>query len=71
MNTVCILQLCTIVAGQVTQRKLDDNQTSKMIREAATDTHRRKAKIMEGVRMLCFIPVLNSVFVFSIMLTFL
>ncbi|XP_017765394.1 PREDICTED: protein argonaute-2 [Eufriesea mexicana] len=39
-------ELCTIVAGQVTQKKMDEVQVSKMIREAATDTKTRKAKIM-------------------------
>ncbi|XP_076639294.1 argonaute 2 isoform X2 [Colletes latitarsis] len=42
------VELCTIVAGQVTQRKTDEVQTSKVIRYAATDTHTRKQKIMNG-----------------------
>ncbi|XP_076684967.1 argonaute 2 isoform X5 [Andrena cerasifolii] len=42
------VELCTIVAGQVTQKKMDEVQTSKMIREAATDTNKRKQKIMSG-----------------------
>lgn len=43
------MQLCTIVAGQVTQRKLNEDQTANLIRYAATDTRTRKAKIMAGV----------------------
>ncbi|XP_015438406.1 PREDICTED: protein argonaute-2 [Dufourea novaeangliae] len=42
------IELCTIVAGQVTQKKLDETQTSKMIREAATNTQTRKEKILSG-----------------------
>ncbi|XP_043264089.1 protein argonaute-2 isoform X2 [Colletes gigas] len=42
------VELCTIVAGQVTQKKMDETQTSKMIRYAATDTHTRKQRIMNG-----------------------
>ncbi|XP_076662245.1 argonaute 2 [Halictus rubicundus] len=41
-------ELCMIVAGQVTQKKMDETQTSKMIKFAATDTRRRKEKIMNG-----------------------
>ncbi|XP_076752627.1 argonaute 2 [Xylocopa sonorina] len=41
-------ELCTIVAGQAKNMKLDDVQTSKMIREAATNTDSRKAKILNG-----------------------
>lgn len=46
------LQLCTIVAGQVTQKKMDDSQTKALIRQAATDTLKRKAKILNGVGIL-------------------
>ncbi|XP_054013993.1 protein argonaute-2 isoform X2 [Hylaeus anthracinus] len=42
------VELCTIIAGQVTQKKMDESQTSKMIREAATNTNTRKDKIMRG-----------------------
>ncbi|XP_076247195.1 argonaute 2 [Calliopsis andreniformis] len=42
------VELCTIIAGQVIQRKMDENQTAEMIRHAATDTHRRKEKILDG-----------------------
>ncbi|XP_043510575.1 protein argonaute-2 [Frieseomelitta varia] len=41
-------ELCTVVAGQVQRKKMNDIQTSKMIREAATDTKKRKQKILEG-----------------------
>ncbi|XP_071857874.1 protein argonaute-2-like [Bombus fervidus] len=41
-------ELCTIIAGQAIRRKLDDVQTSKMIRETATDAQLRKDKIMSG-----------------------
>ncbi|XP_014218616.1 protein argonaute-4 isoform X2 [Copidosoma floridanum] len=41
-------EICTIVAGQATQKKLDETQTSNMIRAAATDTDRRKQKIMDA-----------------------
>nr|XP_003707086.1 PREDICTED: protein argonaute-2 [Megachile rotundata]XP_012149383.1 PREDICTED: protein argonaute-2 [Megachile rotundata] len=42
------VELCTIVAGQVTQKKLNEDQTTNLIRYAATDTRRRKEKIMNG-----------------------
>ncbi|XP_076281577.1 argonaute 2 isoform X2 [Lasioglossum baleicum] len=42
------IELCTIVAGQVTQKKMDESQTTKMIRYAATSTDIRKQKIMNG-----------------------
>ncbi|XP_078039817.1 argonaute 2 [Augochlora pura] len=41
-------ELCTIVAGQVIQKKMDESQTSQLIKYAATDTGRRKQKIMNG-----------------------
>ncbi|KAK1126616.1 hypothetical protein K0M31_004243 [Melipona bicolor] len=41
-------ELCRIVAGQVLRKKMDDSQTTKMIREAATDTKTRKEKILKG-----------------------
>ncbi|XP_076381016.1 protein argonaute-2-like [Megalopta genalis] len=45
-------ELCTIVAGQVIQRKMDGSQTSKLIRYASTDTQRRKEKIMHGFKKM-------------------
>ncbi|XP_076547410.1 argonaute 2 isoform X2 [Osmia lignaria lignaria] len=42
------VELCTIVGGQVTQKKLNEDQTTNLIRHAATDTRTRKAKIMAG-----------------------
>lgn len=42
-------ELCTILPGQVTQKKLDDQQTRVMIRNAATPTTDRKKKIMDSV----------------------
>lgn len=45
-------QLCTIPAGQVTQRKMDENQTTALIRHAATNTATRKQKILDGVGIL-------------------
>ncbi|KAG7199076.1 hypothetical protein KM043_017975 [Ampulex compressa] len=45
-------ELCTIVAGQAVQRKLDENQTSTMIKYAATNTETRKEKIMKAFAAL-------------------
>ncbi|XP_076181590.1 argonaute 2 [Ptiloglossa arizonensis] len=42
------IELCTMVAGQVIQKKMDEVQTTKMIREAATNTQKRKEKILNG-----------------------
>ncbi|OXU25990.1 hypothetical protein TSAR_010814 [Trichomalopsis sarcophagae] len=41
-------EICTIVGGQATQKKLDENQTSSMIKFAATGTEDRKRKIMDA-----------------------
>ncbi|KOX67889.1 Protein argonaute-2 [Melipona quadrifasciata] len=41
-------ELCRVVAGQVLRKKMDDSQTTKMIREAATDAKTRKEKILKG-----------------------
>ncbi|XP_031771668.1 protein argonaute-2 isoform X2 [Apis florea] len=41
-------ELCTIIAGQVIQKDMNKIQTSKMIRETATDTRKRKEKIMNN-----------------------
>nr|XP_050850291.1 protein argonaute-2-like [Vespula vulgaris] len=45
-------ELCTIAPGQTIRRKMDEIQTSKMIKLAATSSDRRKEKIMEGFRAL-------------------
>ncbi|XP_066249645.1 protein argonaute-2-like isoform X2 [Euwallacea similis] len=45
------LELCTIIEGQNVNRKMTENQTSKMIRHAATDTATRKKKIIQGIEM--------------------
>ncbi|KAF7403817.1 hypothetical protein HZH68_006611 [Vespula germanica] len=45
-------ELCTIAPGQTIRRKMDEIQTSKMIKLAATSSDRRKEKIMEGVGIL-------------------
>uniref|UniRef100_A0A1Y1MI53 Uncharacterized protein n=1 Tax=Photinus pyralis TaxID=7054 RepID=A0A1Y1MI53_PHOPY len=44
------MEFCTIEANQVTNRKMTSNQTSKMIKSAATSTIIRKQKIMDAVR---------------------
>lgn len=43
------LELCRIVEGQGVNRKMTENQTSKMIRHAATSTDIRKRKIVDGI----------------------
>ncbi|XP_017882046.1 protein argonaute-2 isoform X2 [Ceratina calcarata] len=40
-------ELCTIMGGQVTQKKLNEEQTKRMIRAAATKPDERKHKILE------------------------
>lgn len=42
-------ELCTIIEGQDIKRKMNELQTSKMIRYAATNTNVRKRKIMDSV----------------------
>ncbi|XP_047351672.1 protein argonaute-2 isoform X2 [Vespa velutina] len=61
-------ELCTIVAGQTIRKKMDEIQTSKMIRFAATSTDKRKEKIMEGFRALRINdhPTMRNEFNFSI-----
>ncbi|KAJ8955580.1 hypothetical protein NQ318_001410, partial [Aromia moschata] len=44
------LELCTVETGQVLNRKMTENQTSKMIRYAATNTTIRKQKIVTALR---------------------
>ncbi|XP_043269345.1 protein argonaute-2-like [Venturia canescens] len=41
-------ELCVIEPGQVTQNKIDQNQTKEMIRNSVTNAQTRKRKIMEG-----------------------
>ncbi|EFA11590.1 argonaute-2a isoform X1 [Tribolium castaneum] len=44
------LEFCTVVSGQVVNRKMNENQTSVMIKKAATSTDVRKDKIMQVLR---------------------
>ncbi|XP_060818744.1 protein argonaute-2-like isoform X2 [Bombus pascuorum] len=41
-------ELCTVIAGQVLRKKLDEAQTAKMIRETATSADTRKQKILSS-----------------------
>ncbi|KAJ8920698.1 hypothetical protein NQ315_004837 [Exocentrus adspersus] len=43
------LELCTLEEGQVLNRKMTENQTSRMIKQAATSTDVRKDKIMTAL----------------------
>ncbi|KAJ8969356.1 hypothetical protein NQ317_016141 [Molorchus minor] len=43
------LELCSLVEGQVTNRKMTEGQTSKMIKFTATNTQIRKQKIMDAL----------------------
>ncbi|XP_025603016.2 protein argonaute-2-like isoform X2 [Athalia rosae] len=47
-------ELCTIVPGQVTMKKMDEIQTSNMIKAAATSTDVRKRKIMNAFASINF-----------------
>ncbi|KAF2893819.1 hypothetical protein ILUMI_12356 [Ignelater luminosus] len=47
-------ELCTLVEGQVTNRAMTPDQTSKMIKVAATPTTVRKNKIMSAVKAAQF-----------------
>ncbi|XP_046490379.1 protein argonaute-2 [Neodiprion pinetum] len=47
-------ELCTIVPGQVTIKKMDEIQTSNMIKAAATSTNIRKQKIMNAFASINF-----------------
>lgn len=42
-------ELCTILPGQVTQKKLNEGQTRAMVRNATTSTDVRKRKIMDAI----------------------
>lgn len=44
------LELCTILGGQAVNRKMNEIQTSNMIKRAATDTATRKGKIFDSLR---------------------
>nr|QUP51772.1 Ago2b [Locusta migratoria] len=48
------VELCTILPGQVTFRKMTEQQTSTMIRQAATSTDRRRQKIDTAIRQANF-----------------
>jgi hypothetical protein len=52
-------QLCTLVRGQVINKKMNEIQTANMIKHAATSTDVRKRKILEAV---CFIKSFFYVF---------
>ncbi|XP_044755994.1 protein argonaute-2-like isoform X3 [Coccinella septempunctata] len=43
-------EFCTVVANQAVPRKMSENQTSAMIKHAATPTTERKRKIMDGLK---------------------
>ncbi|XP_044739268.1 protein argonaute-2-like isoform X2 [Chrysoperla carnea] len=47
-------ELCTIVGGQVINKKLNEEQTTNMIRKTATSTYERKQKIMSSVNKVNF-----------------
>jgi hypothetical protein len=49
-------QLCWVAKSQVINRKMNDKQTSAMIKSAATNTSDRKRKIMDAV-CIAFYPV--------------
>ncbi|XP_011135141.1 protein argonaute-2 isoform X2 [Harpegnathos saltator] len=61
-------ELCSIVAGQAINRKLDESQTTQMIRYAATDTDERKTKIITACRGINVnnSPVMQKEFLLSI-----
>ncbi|XP_053593614.1 protein argonaute-2 [Microplitis demolitor] len=47
-------ELCTIAAGTVTNRKLNDEQTRRMIKEAAKPAPERKARIEDALHSINF-----------------
>ena len=47
-------QLCVLLGGQATMKKLDEQQTRAMVRAAATNTDDRKRKIREAVSCFSF-----------------
>ncbi|XP_066906251.1 protein argonaute-2 isoform X1 [Halyomorpha halys] len=48
------MELCRIVPGQVTIKKMNDTQTRTMVKEAAVDTERRKQKILKSIDQIRF-----------------
>jgi len=64
-EAVCIflllLQLCWVVKSQVINKKMNEKQTSAMIKNAATSTEVRKRKIMDAV-CIAFYPVVSTCF---------
>ncbi|XP_034237385.1 protein argonaute-2-like [Thrips palmi] len=44
------MELCLLIGGQPTMKKLDENQTSRMVKAAATNVEDRKRKIREAMR---------------------
>jgi len=54
-RNVCLPpELCTILPGQVTNRKMDETQTAAMVKAAARPCDERKRKIMEAMQMAGF-----------------
>lgn len=53
-------ELCTIVAGQVSNRKLNEVQTAAMVKNAATATEVRKQKILAPLRAVS--KITNSIY---------
>lgn len=45
-------QLCKVIPGQAVNKKLDDSQTTNVIRYAATDTSMRISKIEKAVKTI-------------------
>lgn len=45
-------QLCVLIGGQATMKKLDEQQTANMVKAAATNVDDRKRKIREAVSLL-------------------
>ncbi|XP_031370648.1 protein argonaute-2 isoform X1 [Apis dorsata] len=62
------VELCTIIAGQVIHKEMNKIQTSKMIRETATNTQKRKEKIMNSFAKMNLNqqPTLMNEFHFSV-----
>lgn len=61
-------ELCTVIAGQVINKEMNKIQTSKMVRETATNTQKRKEKIMNGFAKMNLNqqPTLMNEFHFSV-----
>lgn len=43
------VELCTIISGQITMKKMNEGQTRTMVKEAAVGTDKRKAKILKSM----------------------